>query len=101
MHHRSLIALFGSGALSINSSAAVHAQEHPEQRIVEALQPEHFAILPWDQTRLLSGPEDRVHGLASLAECNFTLAGFPRVADLPACEKLGLKAIVMPSKSLA
>jgi hypothetical protein len=69
--------------------------------VVKALQTKPFPILPWDQTRLLAGKEDRVHGLASLAECDFTFAGFPRVADLPACEKLGLKAIVMPSKSLA
>jgi hypothetical protein len=60
-----------------------------------------FAILPWDQTRALGGAEDRVHGLASLADCNFTFAGFPRTADLPACEKLGLRAIVLPGESLA
>jgi hypothetical protein len=59
-----------------------------------------FPILPWDQTRLLDNAEDRVHGLASLAECNFNFAGFPRVVDLPACEKLGLKAIVNPDDSL-
>lgn len=53
-----------------------------------------FSILPWDQVRAIDGPEDRVHGLASLVECNFTFAGFPRVDDLPACEKLGLAAIV-------
>jgi hypothetical protein len=60
-----------------------------------------FSILPWDQTRAMDGPEDRVHGLASLVDCNFTFAGFPRAADLPACEKLGLRAIVRPSESLA
>ncbi len=63
-------------------------------------QAKSFPILPWDQTRLLDGPEDRVHGLASLVECNFTYAGFPRVADLAACEKLGLRAIVYPDDSL-
>ena len=56
-----------------------------------------FPIFPWDQMRAIDGPEDRVHGLASLVECNFTYAGFPRVDDLPACEKLGLKAIVYPA----
>ena len=67
---------------------------------VEAFRPGRFAILPWDQMQLIDGPEDKVHGLASLAACNFTFAGFPRVADLAACEKLGLKAIVYPEDSL-
>jgi hypothetical protein len=60
-----------------------------------------FAILPWDQTQQLDGAEDRIRGLASLVDCNFTLAGFPRAIDLPACEKLGLRAIVRPEESLA
>ena len=67
---------------------------------LDALRTDPFAILPWDQTRLIDGPEDHVHGLASLVDCNFTYAGFPRVADLKACEKLGLKAIVFPDAAL-
>src|SRR3954471_19584501 len=59
-----------------------------------------FPILPWDEMRAIEGSEDRVHGLASLVDCNFTYAGFPRVADLAACEKLGLRAIVYPDNSL-
>jgi Beta-galactosidase len=59
-----------------------------------------FPIMPWDQMQAIDGPEDRVHGLASLVKCNFTYAGFPRVEDLPACEKLGLRAIVHPADSL-
>ena len=78
----------------------LNAQDVGGRIAVEALRPGQFAILPWDQMRLIDGPEDRVHGLASLAECNFTYAGFPRVADLVACEKLGLKAIVYPDESL-
>ena len=61
---------------------------------------EGFSILPWDQMRLLDGPADRAHGLGSLAKCNFTFAGFPRVSDLPACEKLGLRAILYPDDAL-
>ena len=80
---------------------AVRAQDSARQPVIEALRTDRFAILPWDQMRSLDGPEDRVHGLASLAECNFTFAGFPRAADLPACKKLGLKAIVQPDDSLA
>jgi hypothetical protein len=37
--------------------------------------------------------------LASIAECNFTLAGFVTPEDLPLCEKLGLAAIMAPAKS--
>jgi hypothetical protein len=59
-----------------------------------------FPVFPWDEMRAIDGPEDRVHGLASLVDCNFTYAGFPRVEDLPACEKLGLRAIVHPAGSL-
>src|SRR3954452_7914785 len=59
-----------------------------------------FPILPWDEMRAIDGPEDRVHGLASLVDCNFTYAGFPRVEDLATCEKLGLRAIVYPPGSL-
>ncbi|HVT29017.1 MAG TPA: hypothetical protein VHE81_13460 [Lacipirellulaceae bacterium] len=76
------------------------AQVPKEAAASEALRPGEFSILPWDQTRLFDRQEDRVHGLASLAECNFTYGGFPRAADLSACEKLGLKAIVMPDPSL-
>src|SRR3954470_22854968 len=61
---------------------------------------ETFSILPWDRTRLLDAAADRAHGLASLAECNFTFAGFPHVSDLAACEKLGLRAIVYPDDAL-
>lgn len=79
----------------------LQADETTDVPVVKALETAPFPILPWDQTRLLPEAEDRVHGLASLAECSFTFAGFPRVADLAACEKLGLKAMVMPSKLLA
>src|SRR2546430_2207642 len=59
-----------------------------------------FSILPWDRTQVLGGAADRAHGLASLAECNFTCAGFPHVSDLAVCEKLGLRAIVYPDDAL-
>src|SRR6185503_21162053 len=76
------------------------AQQTRRPLVVKALRPHEFALFPWDVMRLIDGPEDKVHGLASLAECNFTFAGFPPVADLDACEKLGLKAIVYPDPSL-
>jgi len=60
--------------------------------------PDSFPILPWG--RLHGGKEAQKsprHGLASIAECNFTMAGFVTPADLSLCEELGLAAIVMPS----
>ncbi|MBN1346693.1 MAG: hypothetical protein JXQ73_28640 [Phycisphaerae bacterium] len=56
-----------------------------------------FPILPWG--RLHGGRKpgvDRKHGLESIAECDFTIAGFVLPSDLPRCEKLGLRAIVLP-----
>lgn len=57
-----------------------------------------FPILPWDG---LFGWETKIKGfsdpLESIAECNFTVAGFVQPSQLPMCEKLGLKAIVAPT----
>jgi hypothetical protein len=78
----------------------LRAQDASRPPVIEALRTTWFPILPWDHTRLLDGLAERTHGLASLAECNFTIAGFPRAVDLPACEKLGLQAIVYPDESL-
>ena len=54
-----------------------------------------FPIMPWDSLR---GWEIQVKGfsdpLKSVAECNFTIAGFVQPEQLATCEKLGLKAIV-------
>ena len=52
-----------------------------------------FPILPWEGIR----GED----LESVADCNFTVAGFVQAQDVPACEKLGLKAIIAPRKDFA
>ena len=93
-------ALILMGAMACSVASAAQAADPGTSPKVEILSPGSFSILPWDQTRLLDGAADRTRGLASIAECDFTLAGFPRVADLPACEKLGLRAIVMPDASL-
>lgn len=54
-----------------------------------------FPIMPWDSLR---GWEIQVKGfsdpLESVAECNFTIAGFVQPEQLATCEKLGIKAIV-------
>lgn len=54
-----------------------------------------FPIMPWDSLR---GWDLQVKGfsdpLESVAECNFTMAGFVQPEQLPVCERLGLKAII-------
>ena len=56
-----------------------------------------FPILPWDPQHGWQQPWiDRLYGLDSIAECNFTIAGFVQPRDLPLCEKLGMKAIMVP-----
>lgn len=46
-----------------------------------------FPIMPW-------GTIQGAAELKSVAECNFTIAGFVSPSDLPIVEKLGLKAII-------
>lgn len=59
--------------------------------------PDFFPILPWDPLHGFKKPfiENRTWGLASIRECNFTMAGFVRPEDLPLCEKLGLAALII------
>jgi hypothetical protein len=57
--------------------------------------PDHFPILPWDVVHVPTNPlRSAKNGLGSIAECNFTVAGFVRAEDLPLCRKLGLAAIL-------
>jgi hypothetical protein len=59
---------------------------------------ERFPIMCWDGLRADWAPWDDPHaGLSSLAECHYSIAGFVRPEHLPACEKLGLNAIVRPA----
>lgn len=55
-----------------------------------------FPIIPWDGLRGWDAPVEGKNALESVAECNFTIAGFVQPKDLPMCEKLGLKAIMAP-----
>lgn len=41
--------------------------------------------------------DNQPHGLSSIAECGFNVAGFVRTGDLPECERLGLGAIMFPA----
>ena len=56
-----------------------------------------YPILPWDTQHGFRQPYvEREQGLQSIADCGFNLAGFVLPADLPECERLGLKAIMFP-----
>src|SRR5438552_1053290 len=85
----------GYGALLAQSIDAVRVRP-----IADWTSRDFFAILPWDNMQALAGEADQRSGLGSVAECGFTIAGFVRVEDLSACERLGLAAIVQPEPSL-
>lgn len=53
-----------------------------------------YPILPWDRLNGWDGKTVRRSGLKGIADCNFTMAGFVSPQDLPACEQLGLAAIM-------
>lgn len=56
-----------------------------------------FPLLTWDQLHGWDqGAGQRKNGLASMKECGFNIGGFVYAEDLKECEKLGLKAIVVP-----
>jgi hypothetical protein len=59
-----------------------------------ATPPEFFPILPWDPLHGWKEPAEPKQGAQSLAECNFTMAGFVKPRDLPLCEQHGLKALM-------
>jgi hypothetical protein len=61
--------------------------------------PDFFPIATWDRQEAWRNFHQSIEsGLQSVADCNFTVAGFVRPEDLPVCEKLGLAAIVAPSE---
>jgi hypothetical protein len=58
-----------------------------------------FPIVIWDRRIGWKGAgRSPDGGLESVADCHFTVAGYVRPEDVPLCEKLGLTAIVAPSK---
>jgi hypothetical protein len=59
-----------------------------------------FPIMSWELPPRTQEFADPRHGLASLAECGFTVAGFVRSDQLPACHQHGLRAIVCPAEGI-
>ena len=75
------------------------AAEPPVKAEPFAQAPELFPILPWDVLHVAQRPLGKgENGLESIAECGFTVGGFVEEQDLPACEKLGLTAIMASSQ---
>jgi hypothetical protein len=88
--------LLGLVCLTVCSSSVLAAGESPSPSIQPFTHSQNlFPILPWDT--LHGEKEARNQVLESIAECNFTLAGFVKPEDLPLCEKLDLAAIMAPS----
>ncbi len=62
-----------------------------------SLPDDFFPILAWDPLHGWKEPHlERPNGLAGIAGCGFTIAGFVQPRDLPQCEQLGLSAILAP-----
>jgi len=62
--------------------------------------PDFFPILPWDALHDWKKPyRNPKHGLESIADCGFSMAGFVKPEDLPLCEKLALAAIMAPAET--
>ncbi len=90
---------FAIGLLASNSFAGEDAPAVAPAIEPLELSPDLFPILPWDVLHGWKPPfRNPKHGLESIAGCNFTLAGFVAPGDLPLCEKLGLAAIMAPTK---
>ena len=93
-------ALFLCGLLAVAGGCATtdrQAQAGLDRADISS--PGFFPILPWDAYHGWGQPwiEERKHGLESIAECHFNMAGFVLPKDLPLCRKTGLGAIMLPS----
>jgi hypothetical protein len=100
---RSAIALYVCVvALSVSIQAADEAKSPQTAAALLGLTPlvhpaDFFPILPWDVIHDPKKPSrSGGNGIESIAECNFTISGFVRQDDLPLCETLGLRAILLP-----
>lgn len=87
-----------AGAQDLLAAGGAASSTSELQPLVHA--PELFPIMPWDPLHGWKSPySNPKHGLESIAECNFTVAGFVQKDDLALCEKLGLAAIMAPANS--
>ena len=75
--------------------------QKPEANVVaaEALKTPSgfFPIMPWDPLYGWKRPSvDHRHGLESMADCDFTVGGFVKAADLRKAKQFGLKVLIFP-----
>ena len=83
------------GALSDGAPPRTGPASQPSDIQPFVYAPELFPIMPWDRLHGWKPPHrNPKYGLESIAECNFTVAGFVLPEDLPLCERLGLTAII-------
>lgn len=59
-----------------------------------------FPIMSWELPPRTQEFSDPRHGLSTLAECGFTVAGFVRPEQLAACHEQHLRAIVCPAEGI-
>jgi hypothetical protein len=78
--------------LTVFISAAAFANERLD--FADISRPEFFPILPWNSFTRKPPTAKGTNGLESVAACNFNLAPFVSLKELPLCRKLGLGAIV-------
>src|SRR5438874_3866806 len=76
------------------SCASEEIADSSDQPRTFALPDDLFPIMSWELPPRSSEFANQDHGVKSLADCGFTVAGFVAPKDLPQCEKLGIKAIV-------
>lgn len=87
----------GLGLLLLTSmyvSPAAHGAADAPESARPAFDRDVFPIMCWEHLPVAAGFGDAKHGLASLAECGFTVVGFVQPEHLAECERLGLRAIV-------
>jgi hypothetical protein len=81
-----------SNLLFVAAAASAADADNADRR--PAFDRDIFPIMCWEHLPVSAGFGEPRHGLASLAECGFTVAGFVQPEHLAECERLGLRAIV-------
>lgn len=75
--------------ISVFTAGGCANYKAPPQRTMET-----FPIMSWEVPPRNEQFSDRAHGLQSLADCGFTVAGFVRPEQVKECGRIGLRAIV-------
>src|SRR5687767_3727031 len=88
--------------VSLMTLAPFLARSADRLKFSDITKPEFFPIFAWDGCRGWDGKsrDYQVHGMESMIECNFNLAGFVSPKELTQCRKLGLGAIVIPPRDM-